>query len=425
MSEIVRTPETYPLLTHLKNDSKKYFKAYESLFPIQDPAKRSSVESQSFAIKDLPTSFEGRIVWKNYLSNITNQKHCGGCYAYASTSALADQYNIQTLNFNGTQRLNLSAARIILCNAVETEEILTVQLNEEILQQIVQEYGCQGNTLAEAWSFLYRNGTNTIECFPNDTNQTCKSISGPNFDECINGSPARFYRPFGIYAVAGTEKEGGNATEIQKQIYKFGPVSTSMAIYEDFYTFDPKKDMYEWDGISPRISGHAVVLDGWGIDPKTGVEFWWVRSSWGKSWGDNGYFRILRGVNHCEIEENVIVGVPELGFSVERMPFLKYVNENNKRLLHQKIFEELIYVPNGGIDKTTGFTRRILSYEQNENLPSFPNFADKNWDTWYAAEINNSNGGHKSKWLTYTLYTFAAVFVVWILYKLMTHSKDK
>jgi C1A family cysteine protease len=31
-----------------------------------------------------------------------------------------------------------------------------------------------------------------------------------------------------------------------------------------------------------------------------------VSNSWGRSWGENGYFRILKGTNACQIEDFVI-----------------------------------------------------------------------------------------------------------------------
>jgi len=31
-----------------------------------------------------------------------------------------------------------------------------------------------------------------------------------------------------------------------------------------------------------------------------------VANSWGTQWGENGYFRIRRGVNECEIEDFVL-----------------------------------------------------------------------------------------------------------------------
>ena len=51
---------------------------------------------------------------------------------------------------------------------------------------------------------------------------------------------------------------------------------------------------------------HVATLVGYGSDSATGKDYWIVKNSWGKSWGENGYFRIKRGSGTCGINTYVM-----------------------------------------------------------------------------------------------------------------------
>ena len=125
--------------------------------------------------------------------------------------------------------------------------------------------------------------------------------------------------------------------------------------------------IYKWSGKGESLGGHAITIVGWGtylydpskdpskmqplkmqpstqptthpsiqpsIQPEPSVPikipYWICLNSWGYKWGtsgfakvedrtkepyrlkNGGYFWMLRGVNECDIENNVIVGQPDL-----------------------------------------------------------------------------------------------------------------
>lgn len=41
-------------------------------------------------------------------------------------------------------------------------------------------------------------------------------------------------------------------------------------------------------------SQHVVVLEGYGTDDASGLDYWLVRNSWSTAYGEHGYIRLLR-----------------------------------------------------------------------------------------------------------------------------------
>jgi len=101
----------------------------------------------------------------------------------------------------------------------------------------------------------------------------------------------------------GNMRDFSDIDAIATEIMTNGPVEAAFTVYEDFITYRSGIYQHTTGGV---LGGHAVKILGWGVE--AGVKYWLVANSWNSDWGDKGYFKILRGVDECGIEDSIVAG---------------------------------------------------------------------------------------------------------------------
>ncbi|KAH3765994.1 cathepsin B [Pelomyxa schiedti] len=236
-----------------------------------------------------PDVFDARVAWPNCSSikMIRDQSECGSCWAFGAVEAMSDRE----------------------CIARGYDVILSA---EDMTSCSINCGGCGGGEMNCAWSTWTIKGLVTEACYP-------YSLPGCDHhtEDTSNPCPDRMYitpRCQSNCTVAGEkwEKYHGNfsyyvkkETAVRNEIAASGPCETDFTVYEDFFAYT--------GGIYQHVTGnvaggHSVKFVGWGSE--NGVPYWIVANSWNSNWGENGFFRILRGTDECGIEDTCWGGQP-------------------------------------------------------------------------------------------------------------------
>ncbi|KAF3660119.1 cytochrome b6-f complex iron-sulfur subunit, chloroplastic [Capsicum annuum] len=244
--------------------------------------------------KELPKEFDARKAWPqcSTIGRILGQflhliGHCGSCWAFGAVESLSDRFCIHYgLN------ISLSVNDVLACCGFLCGE------------------GCNGGYPISAWQYFVRKGVVTEKCDPYFDNIGC---SHPGC-EPIYPTPQCSRKCVKENLLWSESKHFGvNAYEISSdpysimtEVYKNGPVEVTFYVYEDFAHY--KSGVYK-HVTGNYIGGHAAKLIGWGTSEE-GEDYWLLVNSWNTDWGDDGYFKMRRGTNECDIESQVVSGLP-------------------------------------------------------------------------------------------------------------------
>jgi cathepsin B len=241
---------------------------------MQNPQNsKSIIPVKTYAsARSTPTSFDSRTQWPGCIHPIRNQGQCGSCWAFGASEVLSDRFCISS---DSKTNVILSPQALVSCDS--------------------SNQGCQGGDLQLAWQFLQGSGIPTDACVPY---QDMTGATVPCPTQCQGGGAFTVYKAASSYQL-------NSVANIMADIVKNGPVEVAFDVYQDFIHYTSGVYVHHNGSL---LGGHAVKAIGWGVSD-TKQDYWIVANSWGTTWGIDGFFWILKGVNECGIESNVFAGL--------------------------------------------------------------------------------------------------------------------
>lgn len=218
-------------------------------------------ESPFSSDKKIKTSLDWRAS-PGKIAPIQNQGACGSCWAFATVTTVESTIAIQK---NQTV-IKLSEQQLLDCSS--------------------NRFGCQGGYLSRSFDYVKNFGLVPSSVYNRSyvamDNQTCLA-QAPR----LSTTRIRRFR-------LGT----GEAFIVRSLLT--GVVTVGFAVERPFLFYQNGS----YNGLCGSVMNHAMVIVGY--TPQD----WIVRNSWGELWGENGYIRIPRGRNKCQINSYVFAVDP-------------------------------------------------------------------------------------------------------------------
>ena len=208
----------------------------------------------------VPESYD----WRDHgvLSHVKTQGSCGGCWAFSALtsleSAIFRKYGYLPI---------LSVQQLVDCDN--------------------GNWGCSGGIIHNAYQYIRDYGVEEALTYPYEYGQNyCR----------YNVRRSKFSLANFVYLGDDDEEK------MKTMLIKYGPLAITInANLLQYYTDGVINVSYE---SCPYAPSHGVVIVGYGTTAR-GLDYWIVRNSWGPNWGENGYFRIVRGKGLCGINKYV------------------------------------------------------------------------------------------------------------------------
>ena len=214
------------------------------------------------------------IDWREHgaVTPVKNQGSCGSCWTFSTTGA------VEGAHFLATGEL--------------------VSLSEQQLLNCVRDgaWTCDTGGVID-WGFQYIVDVGGIV---KESDMPYENVNGGAHGACpftsnYMGGSNMFGASISSFVDIGRNDEAGLADALLHQPVAIA-IDASARSFQ-FYSsgvYDPDT-CCEYGACTPRDLDHAVLAVGFGTDEVTGEEYWIVKNSWGATWGDEGFVKMVKG----------------------------------------------------------------------------------------------------------------------------------
>jgi len=251
----------------------------------------AATSARTVDLSELPTNF----TWQGHLAamrEVRDQSSCGSCWAISSSTVLRAHAELYQKD------RTFSTQQIVECTP-NPNECGGQGGCRGATAELAMEYAVQAGLVTEEdHGYLAKDGACPSSMQPSKTNLRSIAKHGVSLPQIAarGGGGASF-------GMTGWKRLAENkVAPLLEAVYKYGPVVVSVSATDAWSMYD-SGIMTACD--KGAVINHAVVLVGYG---KAEHPFWQIQNSWGGSWGEGGFIRLVR---HTDQEEDQYCGWDE------------------------------------------------------------------------------------------------------------------
>ncbi|XP_065204572.1 procathepsin L-like [Planococcus citri] len=204
-------------------------------------------------------------VHEGAVTRVKNQGACGCCWAFSAAALLESHLYIKNKKLE-----DLSPQNLVDC----------------VLGPLSK--GCCGGLVEESMDYVMKGGIATEKSYPYEARRrACRYVQTEN--------------DYSRKIINYTQIPENNGECLKEVVGLIGPVSCYMDAV-DFQHYE--SGILHRTKCSNKASdiSHALVIVGYGTTRVNKTDYWLVKNSFGETWGEQGYVKVLRNKNECAVE---------------------------------------------------------------------------------------------------------------------------